>query len=88
MNEEPPRYYGDTYCCPACGTAFTLIRREITGCGTDTERSTLRCPACSADNAVRVSEEELALVTGYVKLRSEARELIRQRIAGSRTKGT
>ena len=44
VNEEPPRYYGDTYCCPACGTAFTLIRREITGCGTDTERSTLRCP--------------------------------------------
>lgn len=86
MNEEPPRYYGNTYCCPACGTAFTLIRREITGCGCSIEHSTLRCPACTADTAVCVSEEELALITGYVKLRGEARELIRQRIAESRTK--
>ena len=61
-----------TNCCPACGTAFTLIHREITGCGTDTERSTLRCPACTADNVVRVSEEELALVTAYVKLRYQS----------------
>ena len=79
MNEELPRYYGDTYCCPACGTAFTLIRKEITGCGPGPERSVLRCPACVADTAVRVSAAELALVTGYVKLRGEARELIRQR---------
>ncbi|HJK77699.1 MAG TPA: hypothetical protein O0Y06_08820 [Methanocorpusculum sp.] len=88
MNEESPRYYGNTYCCPACGTAFTLIRKEITGCGSDTEHGVLRCPACPADTTVRVSEEELALITSYVKLRGEARELIRQRIAESRTKRT
>ena len=74
------RYYGQTYCCPACGTAFALIRPEITGCGSTAEdRSVLHCPACPADTAVRVSDEELALVAGYVKLRREARELIRQR---------
>ena len=55
---DPLRYYGSTYCCPAC----------------------------TADTAARVSEEELALITGYIKLRGEARELIRQRIAESRTK--
>ena len=76
-----PRYFGDTYCCPACGTAFSLIRAEITGCGTGEGSGILRCPACRADNAVRVSDAELALVTGYVKLRGEARELIRQRSA-------
>ena len=41
---DPLRYYGSTYCCPACGTSFTLIRKEITGCGPDPDRSTLRCP--------------------------------------------
>jgi len=75
------RYFGNSYCCPACGTAFTLIRKKITGCGMDNGASVLRCPACRADNAVRVSDTELALVAGYVKLRGEARELIRQRIA-------
>ncbi|MDR0980440.1 MAG: hypothetical protein LBL85_01415 [Methanocalculaceae archaeon] len=78
---EPVRYFGDSYCCPACGTAFTLIRKEITGCGSGTGRGILRCPACRADNAVRISDTELALVTGYVKLRLEAKELIRTRIA-------
>ncbi|MDR0980263.1 MAG: hypothetical protein LBL85_00475 [Methanocalculaceae archaeon] len=66
MNDTP-RYFGDSYCCPACGTAFTLIRKEITGCGMDNGASVLRCPACRADNAVRVSDTELALVAGYVK---------------------
>ncbi|MCZ0861586.1 hypothetical protein O0S10_10215 [Methanocorpusculum sp. MG] len=86
MNEEPLRYYGDTYCCPACGTAFTLIRKEITGCGTGTQHNTLRCPACTADTAIRVSEQELALVTSYIKLRSEARDLIRTRTTPQTTR--
>ncbi|HJK78029.1 MAG TPA: hypothetical protein O0Y06_01495 [Methanocorpusculum sp.] len=42
---EPLRYYSHTYCCPACGTAFTLIRKDITGYGSDTEHGVLRCPA-------------------------------------------
>lgn len=83
---ESTRYYGETYCCPACGVAFTLVRKEITGCGPDTERQVLRCPACSADTAVCVSDEELVLVTSYVKLRHQARELIRTRTTRQTTK--
>ena len=85
---DPRRYYGSTYCCPAGGASFTLIRKEITGCGPDPDRSTLRCPVCPADTAVRVSDEELLLLTGYVQLRGKARELIWQRKTESHTKRT
>lgn len=84
---ESSRYFGYSYCFPARGTAFLLVRREITGCGAGVGRSGLRCPVCSADNAVRVSDTELVLVTEYVKFRHEARELTRQRAAASREKG-
>ena len=68
---EPPRYYGSTYCCPACGTAFTLIRPEITGCGLT--------PACRTNTALRVTDTELTTLTRYIKLRTTAHQIIRSK---------
>ena len=85
---EHLRYYGNTYCCPACGTAFTLIRPEITGCSSTAEdRTVLHCPACPADTAVRVSDEELHLLTSYITIRRDARALICARTSPRTTTG-
>ena len=82
---EPPRYYGSTYCCPACGTAFTLIRPEITGCGLTDEPGTLRCPACRTNTALRVTDTELITLTRYIKLRTTAHQIIRTKTAAATT---
>ena len=78
---ETYSYFGSTYCCPACGTAFSLIIREITGTGiADQNTPVLRCPACHADNAIRVSQPEMKTITAYVLSRAEAKQLIQQRM--------
>ena len=78
---ETYSYFGSTYCCPACGTAFSLIIREITGTGiADQDIPVLLCPACRADNAIRVSQPEMKTITTYVLSRAAAKQLIQQRM--------
>ncbi|MDV0444315.1 hypothetical protein [Methanorbis rubei] len=82
---ESNGYFGNTYCCPACGTSFSLILREITGTGTlDADAPVLRCPSCRADTAIRVSQAEMRTITTYVLSRAEAKQLIRLRMQEKR----
>ncbi|MDV0441454.1 hypothetical protein [Methanorbis furvi] len=81
---ESSGYFGSTYCCPACGSSFSLILREITGTGIVDGAPVLRCPACHADTAIRVSQSEMRTITTYVLSRTEAKKLIQSRIQEKR----
>lgn len=72
-------YYSDSYCCPHCVTALTLIHEEITGIPVTCD-ALAHCPSCGRHRTVRITDSQLGTLIRFVRSKIEVRTLVQTRI--------